>query len=699
MHKVFKKYLLSFFIIFMIPITFIVATLFSIGYDIFATELREKDTTTVNLSIASLNNELKDCMFIANNLIEKDGFAPFDLSDSPSEGIRLIKTLFNYLAPNPFIHDAIVYFKDNNYAYSSTTSMQLDTFYLQYTVPNYDDTSFKNLVMSISEPTFIDRLAHEGTHYLALIIPLTSYYEQVGCITFLFEPSAFYNALFTNVDSTRSYYFLDSLHLNQSLASLDLDYLSSSDREELMCNLTQVSSNQKTFISDVNNYSVYACKPSAYIPNLILLSTISQEEVFKSLHILLHTMFGSILVAFIFSLICSYYMAKHNYAPIEEMCYSLITLKKGYRDLEDEMNKNIPIRQYFLLNQLVNGNITNIPDFTQSCIELGIDLTAPYHGIMLLKTSSTSFTLDQTVLATIEGLQQTKILYQYIIQHIHSHIDIYLVGTSSDLCHTSLSLPDAQLYFGSFSQRLSHIPKSYIDARTLSEFEKNPTEATSSVEVLFQDHKASLRQLSTYLQVKDFKSISPLIFEMLESLEVNTLPFPLKKVICIKMIMIFNNYIDKQDSRIPYEKLDLTSLFKVESFEALKEIILEVSSEMLELIIHYHAALIIEPSITLIKGLIKNHYDEENLSAEHLALHFNISPVYLEEYFYKQTKMSINDYITKVRLHKAEKLLRTTPYSLKIIAAQVGFSHVSSFISYFKEHYNCTPGQYRNQFH
>lgn len=696
---VFKKYFLSFLIIFMIPVTFIIATLFSIGYDIFAKELREKDSTTINLSIASLNNELEDCIFIANNLITKDHFQKFTLSESPSEGVRLILTLFNYLSSNHFIHDAIVQFENDSYVYSSTTSMPIDDFYSNYTSSTYSASSLKNIINNVSEPLFIDSLFYEDTEYFALIVPLASYYEQIGSIIFLFNPSEFYTSLFTDIDSTRTFHFLDSHKLNESFSSIDLSYLSTFDDAALIQNLSDLPHMQGAFLSDINNYAIYACRPSPYISNLILLSTISHEEVFKPLHILLYIMFGSILVAFIFSLICSYYMAKHNYAPVEEMSYSLTTLKKGYRDLEDEMHKNIPIRQYFLLNQLVNGNITNILDFTQNCRELGVDLNAPYHGIMLIKTQSSSFTLDQTILDTIEGIQKTKLLYHYIIQHIHSHIDIYLVGTNSDIALPSLTLPEAELYFGSFSQRLSHIPQSYIDARTLSEFEKGNTEASSSVEVLFQDYKASLRQLSTYLQVKDFKEISPLIFKLLDSLEVNTLPFPLQKVICIEMIMIFNNYIDKQDELIPYEKLDLISLFKVESFEALKEIILEVSSEMLELIIHYHDALILEPSITLIKDLIKSHFDEEGLGAEQLALHFNITSTYLEEYFYKQTKMTLNDYITQIRLKQAEPLLRTTPYSLKIIANQVGFSHVSSFISHFKEHYHCTPGQYRNQFH
>lgn len=697
--KIFKKYFLSFLIIFMIPVSFIIVTLFSIGYDIFSKQLSDKDIKTINLSINSFNNELENCVLIADNITQKDNFKNFSLSKSPAEGVRLIKTLFDYLSSNTFIDDAIVYFYDNAYMYSSSTSIPVDLFYSDYVTPNYDASSLKNLLINITEPTFIEPVIYKDTNYFMLAVPLISDYEEIGANLFLFNTDKVNALLSMYPDVIRNFYFLDALDLKSSLQQLDLSYLPSLKQDSFIRSLSTLTKVSDSISLDLDQYVIYACKPTNYAHNLILLSTISHYEIFRPLHILLWIMFISIAAAFILSLVCSYYMAKHNYAPLEEATYSLTLLTRDYDKLQDEVNKNIPIRQYFLLNQLVNGNITNIPDFTGNCKELGIDLSSPYHGIMLVKAQSNPFILDQTILETIKSMQQMNMLHHYLIQHIHPNIDIYLIGAHSDITLSTLSVPEATLYFGSFSQRLSHIPKSYIDARTISELQKPGQEFPDPAGILFEDYKASLTQLNAYLQMKDFSHISSLIFKTMDSLESNDLPFPLQKVIGTEMIMLFNNYIDRQDGLIPYDKLDLVSLFKVESFDALKEIVLEVSTEMLDLIINYHHSLILEPSITLIKDLLHNHFDEESLSAEQIALHFNVTPSYLDDYFYKQTKISLIDYVTKLRLEKAELLLKTTPYSLKIIASQVGFSHVSSFISLFKEHFNCTPGQYRSKYY
>ena len=98
----------------------------------------------------------------------------------------------------------------------------------------------------------------------------------------------------------------------------------------------------------------------------------------------------------------------------------------------------------------------NMPDFIENCKALNIDLTSPYHGIVVAKSQVGPFTIDSTIHQTIASMQQVHINQIYLIQHIHSNTDILLMGTQSDITLSTLVLPQATLYFGSFSRRLSN---------------------------------------------------------------------------------------------------------------------------------------------------------------------------------------------------------------------------------------------------
>ena len=694
----FKKYLISFLLIFMIPVSCIITTLFSIGYDIFSKELYDKEIATIDISMSNLNNQLDECSLIAHHLTNKDQFKSFDLEETPNEGARLISTLFNYIVSDQLLSDAIVYFYDTNFLYTSNTSLSLDSFYEQYTTTDTLPQNLKTLLNDTSNPTFINSLTYKEKNYFALVVPLISSYKQIGFSMFLYEEDSFYNFLMTSSNLNRKIYFLNTLDLDNSLTAIDLDYLPTLNKESFIRSLSMLNENKHTFSISSDNHLLYGTKPSPTIDNLILLSVISHAEIFEPLNILNIIILASIVGAVIFSLLCSYYVVKRNYAPISEMNYSLTLLKQDYSKLQNEVDQSIPMKQYFFLNQLINGNVNNMPDFIENCKALNIDLTSPYHGIVVVKSQAGPFTIDSTIHKTIASMQQVEINQIYLIQHIHSNTDIFLMGTQKDITLPTLVLPQATLYFGSFSRRLSNISTSYIDARTISEFETTP-KLSDSLQVLFQDYKTASMQLNTFLQVRDFQKISELILQIMYSLEATSLPFSLQKVICIEIMMAFNNYIDKQEDPIPYDKLDLVSLFKVESFDALKEIVLEVSTEMLDLIIDYHHSRVPEPSLTLIRDFIKGHFCEENFSVEQVAVHFSTPLPYFQEYFYKHLDETPLEYINRLRIEKAKELLKTTPYSLKIICAQVGLIHVSSFISLFKEFENCTPGQYRKKYY
>jgi AraC family transcriptional regulator, arabinose operon regulatory protein len=76
----------------------------------------------------------------------------------------------------------------------------------------------------------------------------------------------------------------------------------------------------------------------------------------------------------------------------------------------------------------------------------------------------------------------------------------------------------------------------------------------------------------------------------------------------------------------------------------------------------------------------------------------NLSPGRLAHLFKSEMQLSIQQYLTQVRLAKAKCHLESSFLSIKEIAASVGFSSVTRFVVCFKNFAGATPAHYRKHF-
>lgn len=93
---------------------------------------------------------------------------------------------------------------------------------------------------------------------------------------------------------------------------------------------------------------------------------------------------------------------------------------------------------------------------------------------------------------------------------------------------------------------------------------------------------------------------------------------------------------------------------------------------------------------------INKNYSDPDLNVNALGEVFHLSAGHISKLFKRQTGEALKDYITRVKLSKAEKLLNS---NLKIeeIAQKTGFINVGTFIRIFKKGYGETPGSFRSR--
>lgn len=87
----------------------------------------------------------------------------------------------------------------------------------------------------------------------------------------------------------------------------------------------------------------------------------------------------------------------------------------------------------------------------------------------------------------------------------------------------------------------------------------------------------------------------------------------------------------------------------------------------------------------------------EDLTLTKLAHHVSVNPKYLSNLFKKEVDISITNYIQKVKIDEAKKLMSFSNYSLLEIHALLNFTDQSYFTKVFKKHTGLTPKQYRNR--
>lgn len=100
-----------------------------------------------------------------------------------------------------------------------------------------------------------------------------------------------------------------------------------------------------------------------------------------------------------------------------------------------------------------------------------------------------------------------------------------------------------------------------------------------------------------------------------------------------------------------------------------------------------------------VRQYIADHYDNADLSLNHLSAAFELNPKYVSHLFKEEFGEKFVEYVANVRMEKAKELLASTELSIQEVALKVGYTHSFSFIRVFKKHVGMTPGDYRKRMH
>ncbi|WP_379159995.1 helix-turn-helix transcriptional regulator [Paenibacillus sp. sgz5001063] len=99
--------------------------------------------------------------------------------------------------------------------------------------------------------------------------------------------------------------------------------------------------------------------------------------------------------------------------------------------------------------------------------------------------------------------------------------------------------------------------------------------------------------------------------------------------------------------------------------------------------------------ISEMKVYIEENFDNPDLSLKHLSDRFQISGKYASHLFKEEFDMKFVDFLTQLRMQRAEYLLATTSDNLQDIGQKLGYANSITFGRVFKRIVGVTPGDYR----
>lgn len=94
-----------------------------------------------------------------------------------------------------------------------------------------------------------------------------------------------------------------------------------------------------------------------------------------------------------------------------------------------------------------------------------------------------------------------------------------------------------------------------------------------------------------------------------------------------------------------------------------------------------------------VEALIIEHLSNEQFGVSELASALNMSRSNLLRKIKKVSKLSVSQFIRKVRLEKSMEMLRQSSLTVSEVSFNVGFGNTSYFIKCFREYYGYPPGE------
>ena len=392
--------------------------------------------------------------------------------------------------------------------------------------------------------------------------------------------------------------------------------------------------------------------------------------------------------------------------------------------LYEYYQKSLPAMQEQLVMGILEGKVTG--ERAQNMLEsYEMDFRAPYYVVSLLYVDTgsgeTAGQNQQLLSISLKDMSRDYLnerMHFYSISYLDEIIIIFMLKDKNEMekvlyhldqiCKMGdrvLKVP-VTAAVGQICDHVDYLTTSYQEARSAMEYrtimggnrvlyihdiEPSPKDAVSFLEYDFQnlvravklgnrdETDGAIRQFMD--SIRSF-SITPNQYQLI-FMELITELMKIGRSYKLKTRQIFG------EMDVPWQEL-----YKHVSIDELENWLRDVCTNLRHTLRHERTDSTMKLTEQA-KAYINEHYMENDLSADTLCRHLNVSAAYFSTIFKKEVGQSFVAYLTKVRLEHAVELLRTTEDKTYVIAEEVGYTEPNYFSYVFKKEYGISPSKYR----
>jgi two-component system response regulator YesN len=418
----------------------------------------------------------------------------------------------------------------------------------------------------------------------------------------------------------------------------------------------------------------------------------------------------------------------------------------GYEMAKDTIEKHIfPVKTAFLggyqmkkvfleyarrgfLRDLLYNNITNVKDIRNLQEQLNIK-TLPntvmviaidnYHSITKRKSEIQKQNLRLKVLKNIEeasikfdayGINLGEDLYAVLFYIDSSEIEqvdktMYLAKILKDYIErktgTSVSIGIGRVYknisdlYLSYKEALSACNHKFFLGKSQVIHIENVVPFSNGIELLFIE-------VETQLLVKILSCDKEGAFQTLDKFFSKALEGRFIKPIIIKtrLIEIVTSLVKagletgaKQDELEILNSNYVQEVLKSDTIMDLRNKMKEVISGVIEKIVRGRKRMNLEIFEKAIEYINDNF--NKKITLENVSEHLYVSPYHFSHGFKKFTGMSFIEYLTRIRIREAKKLLLTTDLNISAVSKRVGYDDPNYFGRVFKKIEGIPPSEFK----
>ena len=738
--SLFKSYILSYFLIFLVPFIFI-------SYFFYQSSIADLRETIEKTNLDKLkqaedytSERMKELEQLTTRITYNGKLAPYVVSHD-YYGRNAIDELDSYKESSAIVEGVFLYYDTMDQVYSSSGAHHLETLW-------QDVYPFSKW----SEQTLSTNLQAETPHIETIQKDKDRSHEMNMLVVFhpipVNNPQPFGTVMYTikeNILTKRMQDVLGDFEGNTYIVNPDNQVVASTESADNI----DADILQKIQIKEEGNQRIKYNEQDFSVSSIVseqngwkYISLMDARQIDDQLFSRKIIFAGFLLVLLLAGITVAVVLANRQYKPIrslyektrdsdtaygmektnelETIRDSITNIVDSHESLSNSMLMQRPFARGQLLMNLLKGTLQHRKDIDEllQASHISMKVSSFYVAIFYFDAHATSEADLEKREEVIQYLTKKEIpgVKQYAVDLLSNNAVGLIVSTGDVLKYISTAhrelLAELQTYIkemtlsntiigvGQPYQKKQQLNQSYIEA--LATVDHRFSTQLDAI-LYFEDLPARKHESIGFLEDQQIKLIYSLkqgdknvsqnvVQEMFYTIRLQERSGSHTKIVCTDIV----NTIVKTASELEVtDKInDLDSLI---DFQSLQQLEISICDTVIELCDHIATKTRYKNTQLYrdMKKYIQDHYNTYEMSLESMAQYFQLSVPYVSRFFKEQFGDTFTHYVFTKRMNAVKHALLHTDAYIKDIIYGVGYTDVSNFSREFKKVEGITPGQYR----